>query len=128
MRLGWPDQWPKYFKSVSPRSRRLFARLKSILALIAMSPAVKHGLEVAAGITGVLTVLAALAIWQLSQGPVSLGLIAPNIVDALNRSIAGYRVEFDETTMDWSEGFNSFDVTVLHTEDAGFVHHQARSY
>ncbi|TDI66685.1 MAG: hypothetical protein E2O89_00560 [Alphaproteobacteria bacterium] len=113
MRLGWPDQWPKYFKSVSPRSRRLFARLKSILALIAMSPAVKHGLEVAAGITGVLTVLAALAIWQLSQGPVSLGLIAPNIVDALNRSIAGYRVEFDETTMDWSEGFNSFDVTVL---------------
>lgn len=113
MRLGWPDQWPKYFKSVAPRSRRLFARLKSISAPIAASAAVKHGLEVAAGITAVLTVLAALAIWQLAQGPVSLGLIAPNIVDALNRSIAGYRVEFDETTLDWSEGFNSFEVTVF---------------
>ncbi len=47
-------------------------------------------------------VLAAVAVWRLSQGPVSLALLAPHVEMALSRPEHGYRVRMDSVEAVWA--------------------------
>lgn len=45
--------------------------------------------------------LAVLVILLISSGPLSLDLVAPNIRDAVNRNLTGYRVDFETADLRW---------------------------
>ncbi len=55
-------------------------------------------------------VFAAVTIWRLSQEPVSLHRLTPYLVDRLNQSMGGNRIEVDDVVIGWRGWDEKFDV------------------
>lgn len=62
----------------------------------------RHALWILAALAISVSVLAAVAVWRLSRGPVNLALLAPHVEAALSRPEAGYRVEMEEVGAAWA--------------------------
>src|SRR3546814_16908652 len=50
-----------------------------------------------------LLVLAGALVWRISQGPISVGFLAPYVSDALALSDYGITAEFDDIVVAWAE-------------------------
>ncbi len=57
-----------------------------------------------------LIILAGGAIWRLSEGPVSLGFLAPQIEEAINQPGANLRIELGEPQLIWAGWDRAIDV------------------
>ena len=62
----------------------------------------RHFLWILAALAISVLVLAAVAAWRLSQGPVNLALLAPHVEAALSRPERGYRVEMNSVEATWA--------------------------
>lgn len=60
----------------------------------------------------VVTLLAALALWRLASGPVSLSFAADYLREMLDEVTPGYKWEFDEPVIDWSDLQPSLAITI----------------
>jgi uncharacterized protein YhdP len=70
--------------------------------------------EVLVGLIAVTALLAGVAFWRLSAGPVDLDFLTPEIEAALSDPAAGISVEIGKTQVTWEEGRRSID---LHARD-----------
>lgn len=66
-----------------------------------MNPMLRTALHAAGVVLGVLGLVAALLLWRLSSGPISLGFLSPYIEEALHPEGSPYRIDFDDTVLTW---------------------------
>src|SRR5579884_825406 len=59
---------------------------------------------------------AAGAALRLTMGPISLGAFSQPIADALNRSVSGAVIRFDEAVLEWSRADSRINLIVLGTK------------
>ncbi len=64
-------------------------------------PAARVCLRLLAGLAAGLAVIALLAAWRLSQGPVSLAFLTPVVEDVLNERHTAFRIRLDDTVIAW---------------------------
>lgn len=97
---------------------------------------VKRSFRLVATILGALILLGlggmALLAWRLSAGPVSLGPLAPYVVDALMPEDAAFRLELGETSLRWRAGsanlaFQVEDLRLIDPDGAVFLRLPAAS-
>lgn len=67
-------------------------------------------LELIAGIVIGLAILAGLAVWRLSSGPVSLSFLNEHVVEALSPDEGSFSIAIDDTVLVWAGGDRAFDV------------------
>jgi len=56
------------------------------------------------GVAGLAIALSGLFAWQVTNGPVSLGILTPQIEAMINGGLSGIRFRFDDSTVAWSDG------------------------
>lgn len=62
----------------------------------------------------VLTAIAgAVLAWRLSQGPISLGFIAPTVESVINSGLSGTKVDFEDVVVAWREARRTLDVRAV---------------
>ena len=64
------------------------------------------------------------AVWLISTGPVSLGFLTPYFENALLAGASGYRVEYDDTVLEWAGWERNLDLrakNVRIVDDSGAV-------
>ncbi len=80
-------------------------------------------LEVVIGFLAALALVAGMALWRLSTGPVALDFLTPYLEDVFRQTRSGIRVDVGETVLSW-EGWSrtvdlrARDVTVQDAEGA----------
>lgn len=79
-----------------------------------ISPAVKFLLHILGGLLGLAFLLAVLAVWRISAGPVSLAFLAPQVEQAMRAEFPNYQVRFEDIILTWShaegEGGRNIDI------------------
>jgi len=71
--------------------------------------------EVCVGALGVLVVLAGIALWRLSAGPVPVDFLTPYLEEAFNDREDGTTVEIGETVLTWVDWSRNFDLRARQT-------------
>ncbi len=61
-------------------------------------------------------VFAAVAVWQLSRGPVSLGFLTPFVEDSLSGGPDGVQVRLHDTVLTWAGLERTLDVRAVGLE------------
>jgi len=59
-------------------------------------------LELTAALVAGLAILAGIAVWQLSAGPISLAFLTPYIERALSPADGRFRVKIHDTVLTWA--------------------------
>ena len=77
---------------------------------------VQRAILIVAAIVAALLFFAGGAALRLAMGPVSLGAFAQPIGDALNRSLSGAVIRFDEVVLEWSRADERINLIVLGTK------------
>jgi hypothetical protein len=67
-------------------------------------------LELVAGIVVGVAILAGLAVWRLSSGPVSLSFLNEHVIEALSPDDGTFRIGIDDTIIVWAGWDRAFDV------------------
>ncbi|MGQ0664861.1 MAG: YhdP family protein [Pseudomonadota bacterium] len=70
-------------------------------------------LEILATLVGLTGVLALVAVWRLSEGPISLGFLTPAIERALGPGDSSYTVVLDDTVLAWGGWKRTLDVRIM---------------
>ncbi|MBM3555269.1 MAG: hypothetical protein FJX47_06925, partial [Alphaproteobacteria bacterium] len=68
---------------------------------------------IAAALTVILVLPAALFVWMLMAGGVSLGFLSPYLQEALTLRDSPYRVEFDDTILAWNRDDYALDIRAI---------------
>ena len=67
-------------------------------------------LEVVGSIMAALLILAVIAAWRLSGGPVTLDFLSPYISEALNPTDASFAIELEDTILTWAGWDRNLDI------------------
>lgn len=70
-------------------------------------------IEVVVAILAVGGLMAGVAVWRLSQGPLSLSFLTPQIETALSDAAQPMRIELQDTVLAWSDSRRSLDVRAV---------------
>lgn len=78
--------------------------------------AARSFIHLLAGVSAGLVILASLAAWSLSQGPVSLGFLNPYIEDGLNSLHSKFHFKMDDTVLTWAGWDRTLDVRIMNVQ------------
>jgi len=70
-------------------------------------------IQLTAGLAAGVAIVAGVAAWKLSSGPISLGFLTPYVERELNRFHDNFRIHLDDTILTWAGGDRALDVRVV---------------
>jgi len=73
-------------------------------------------LQLLGGLAAGLAIIAMLAAWQLSSGPISLAFLSPYIENAVNAGHKSFRLSLDDTILTWAGWQRTLDIRVINVK------------
>jgi len=80
---------------------------------------IRGTVQLLAGLSAGLTIIAALVAWQLNQGPISLAFLSPYIEDAVNSENRNFRLQMADTILTWAGWERTLDIRILDIKVVG---------